>query len=67
MATLIIHLTNRMAAWLYAHEPVRCQVCFRWLWRKAAIWKPITTGGLVPLCAECDRSIFKPFSSISRN
>lgn len=57
----------RLTAWLTDHEPVRCQVCFRWLWRKDAVMKQITTGGLVPLCQECDRSIFRPFTKSQRN
>lgn len=53
--------------WLVDHEPVRCQVCFRWLWCKDAVMKQITTGGLVPLCAECHQSIFRPFTKSQLN
>jgi len=63
----VTRMLARLSRWLSAHRPVQCQVCFKWLWRKDAVMKQITTGGMVPLCAQCDRSIFKPFSSISRN
>jgi hypothetical protein len=56
-----------LLAWLFEHEPVRCAVCFRWLWHKDAVYKQITTGGTAPLCPECDRAIFRPFTKAQRN
>ncbi len=63
----LVNLTNRFAAWLSNHKPVQCQVCFKWFWRMHAVYRQITTGGDVPLCPECDRAIFRPFTKGQRN
>jgi len=52
----------RKAAVLINHQTVQCQICFRWLLRKRAIFHQIDTGCAVPLCPWCDRAIFRPFT-----
>jgi hypothetical protein len=63
----ITRMLARLSRWLGAHRPGQCQVCFRWMWRKSAIYKQITTGGEVPLCHTCHESIFRPFTKSQRN
>jgi hypothetical protein len=63
----ITKITKSLAGWLFELEPVKCQVCFRWLLRKNATYRQITTGGVVPLCPECDRAIFRSIEPEQRN
>ena len=60
-------LIGKISDWIVLHTPVQCSVCFRWLLRKNAVYKQITAGGTCPLCPECNRAIFKPFSPAQKN
>lgn len=49
--------------WLDAHIPLTCEECSRIVLKKNMNLRQTTTGRRVYICDECDRDIFRPFSS----
>jgi hypothetical protein len=58
----LTRILSRSKRWFSNHRPVQCNICFRWIFRRDAVYERTTAGAQVRLCSTCHRNIFHPFT-----
>lgn len=62
MFSRIMKLFSDLIEFIDDYSPVECFVCNKYLFKKDATYRDITTGYRVSLCPSCDKNLFHPFT-----